>query len=268
MSEHFLKIVIPIHLLTLFSLILLFFGFVSWHWLIITFIACFFISGLGIAIGFHRLISHSSFKSSDLIRNILAYLGCLGAQGSPVFWASLHNGLHHPFADTVRDLHSPIHGKFNSYIGWQMSLRPEQIPFRIGAKLIREPFFKFLHKNYYPVFWGTVLTAAAISWKFAIFGLIIPGFLSTHQENLIDLFCHLPWAGYRNHDTRDNSVNNFILGFFAFGQGWHNNHHARPNDYNFGGDKWWEIDVCAFIIPLLQKKRLSMNVQPAQVAAE
>ena len=243
------------HLLAIFAGGLLLSGTVELHWLWFTFGGWILISGFGVAIGFHRLISHGAFNTPSVTRNMLAYLGCMGAQGSPVFWASLHNGLHHPFSDTARDLHSPVHGKFNSYIGWQIFLKPESIPFRIGARLIREPFLKFLHKNYYSVYWGTILVVALLSWKLALCGLIIPGLFSVHQENMIDLFCHLPGAGYRNHATNDRSVNNFVLGYLAFGQGWHNNHHARPADYNFGGDRWWEFDVCSVLVPLLASRK-------------
>jgi fatty-acid desaturase len=254
LSAHFKKIIIPVHLFALLAVILLVTGYVGVEVLWATLVGWILISGFGIAIGFHRLISHSSFETYPVIRNILAYLGTMGAQGSPVFWASLHNGLHHPFSDTEKDLHSPIHGKFNAYIGWQINLRPELVPFRVGARLIREPFLKFLHKNYNSVFWGSVVLMALISWPLALFGLLLPACISTHQENLIDLFCHLPSAGYRNHSTKDRSVNVYLLGYFAFGQGWHNNHHARPNHYNFGGDRWWEFDICSVLVPLIAVK--------------
>lgn len=256
MSAHFKNILIPIHGFAILAVVFLWQGVVHPAWLLASLVGWFAISGLGIAIGFHRLISHSSFQTAPAIRYALAYLGTMGAQGSAVFWASMHNGLHHPFADTERDLHSPIHGNFQAYIGWQINLKPENVPFRIGAKLIREPALKFLHKNYNLVYWGTIAVVALVSWKLAFFGLLVPGFISIHQENMIDLFCHVPWAGYRNHNTKDQSVNNFILGYLAFGQGWHNNHHARPNSFDFGGDKWWEFDICAWIVPLIATKKV------------
>ena len=255
MAAHFRNIIIPIHLFALGALYLLISGKVEVTWLWSTLIGWFLFSGFGIAIGFHRLFSHNAFVTTSLIRKILAYLGCMGAQGSPVFWASLHNGLHHPFSDTPKDLHSPVNGKFNAYIGWQIYLKPEQVPFRIGARLIREDFLKFLHKNYDRVYWGSIILVALFSWKLALFGILLPGFISIHQENCVDLFCHLRSCGYRNWDLKDNSVNVYLLGYLAFGQGWHNNHHARPTDYNFGGDKWWEFDICALLVPLIASKK-------------
>jgi stearoyl-CoA desaturase (delta-9 desaturase) len=257
LSGHFLKIIIPVHLFAIVAFAFLFMGVIETKWLWLTLAGWILISGFGVAIGFHRLISHNAFETHPFVRKVLAYLGSMGAQGSPVFWASLHNGLHHPFSDTERDLHSPVHGKFNSYIGWQIYLRPEAIPFRIGARLIREPFLKFLHKNYNLIFWGSILAVALVSWKAALCALVLPAFISVHQENMIDLFCHLPGAGYRNHKTNDRSVNNFVLGYLAFGQGWHNNHHARPADFNFGGDRWWEFDICSVLVPVLSVRKKS-----------
>ena len=253
MASHFKKIIIPIHLFFLAALYLLATKQVELYWLWFSLIGWFFISGFGVAIGFHRLFSHSAFETYPMVRNVLAYLGCLGAQGSPVFWASLHNGVHHPYSDTPKDLHSPVNGNFNAYIGWQIHLKPEDVPFRAGVRLIREPFLKFLHKNYNSVFWGSIILVSLFSWKLALFGLLVPAFISIHQENMVDLFCHLPYCGYRNHQTKDQSVNVYLLGFFAFGQGWHNNHHARPADYNFGGDRWWEFDICSILVPLISK---------------
>ena len=59
--------------------------------------------------------------------------------------------------------------------------------------------------------------------------------------------------GYRNHDTKDNSKNSFLLGVFVWGEGWHNNHHANPASYSFQ-EKFWEIDIGGWLI-----KRLDLS---------
>lgn len=259
MSSHFKQITIPVHIIGLFTIGLIVTGRIESKYLILSLIGWILISGFGIAVGFHRYFSHNAFETYPVIEKALAYLGCLGAQGSPLFWASLHNGSHHRYSDSLKDLHSPIHGKWHAYMGWQINLKPEQVPFRAGVKLARKPYQKFLHKNYNRVFWGTAIALTLVDWRLGLFGMMIPSMISIHQENLIDLFCHLPSCGYRNHDTKDQSVNVYLLGFFAFGQGWHNNHHARPNDYNFGGEKWWEFDICNILVPLIAKRPKTDN---------
>lgn len=64
-------------------------------------------SGYGISVGFHRLHSHSSFETWEPIRKFLLYLGCQGAQGSPVTWSLIHNRSHHAHTDTNKDVHTP-----------------------------------------------------------------------------------------------------------------------------------------------------------------
>ena len=257
-APHVRNIIFPIHCLGIIAIVLLYTGYIELNFLWCTFWGWVLISGFGISIGFHRLISHCSFETSPLIRGLLAYLGCMGAQGSPVFWASLHMGIHHPYSDTPRDLHSPVNGKWNSYMGWQFRLRPEQVPFRYGTKLIKEPWLRFLHTNYYKIFWGSSIFAIVIDYRLGLMGVILPALISLHQENIIDLFCHVRSWGYRNFDTPDNSVNNILLGLVAFGQGWHNNHHRFPDRYNFG-IRWFEFDICRLFVHLIaykQKKRV------------
>lgn len=254
LSEHIRKITIPIHLLALVTLILTYKGYLSTTWLPAFFVGWILICGYGIAIGYHRLISHYAFNTSPRIRSILAYLGCLGGQGSPLFWAAVHRGSHHLYSDTDKDLHSPIHGKFHAYIGWQFTLKPSQVPFRSTVDLMKIQSIVFLHKNYYKVYYTTFFILLAIKPELALYGMILPSIVSMHQENCVDLFCHLSSFGYRNYETKDLSRNVFLIGYLGFGQGWHNNHHYNPNTYDYG-NKWYEFDICKFLVwPLLRKK--------------
>ena len=62
-------------------------------------------SGYGISVGYHRLHAHHSFKTWEPIRKLLLYLGCQGAQGSPVTWTLLHNRSH-AHTDKDGDVHN------------------------------------------------------------------------------------------------------------------------------------------------------------------
>jgi stearoyl-CoA desaturase (delta-9 desaturase) len=57
--------------------------------------------------------------------------------------------------------------------------------------------------------------------------------------------------GYRNFETKEESKNTWWLAILTFGEGWHNNHHAKPGRWNFS-HKWWEIDMSAWVIRLLK----------------
>lgn len=254
LAPHFLKIILPLHVLGVVGVWMVFANSLfQWHHLIATLIGWVLISGYGIAIGYHRFLAHRSFKTYRPIEKAMVFLGCLGAQGSPIFWMSLHMGLHHPQSDTADDLHSPTRGFWSSYMGWQMFLQKTNAPLKTGFHLTADPFYKFLHKNYYKVVWVPVVVLGSISPVWCLFALVLPMIISMHQENLINSICHCRSMGYKNFETSDNSVNNVVLGLLCFGQGWHNNHHARPREYNFGYH-WYEVDPAKYLIAPIMRR--------------
>lgn len=250
---HIRKVFLPAHCLAVAALAAL--PFVSPQVLWMTLLGWILFSGCGIAVGYHRLFSHRAFKVSRPVEIFLLVCGAFGSQGSSIFWAALHRGYHHPHADTERDIHSPIHGKLHAYMGWIFKIRPDSVSMKYAIDLLRDPAHVWVHKNYVRLLWIPVCASALVSWEISLYFFALPMVIAVHQENLVDLLCHTrnPF-GYRNHDTRDNSVNNVVLGLFAWGQGWHNNHHKRPADFNFGGDRWYEFDPCRLIIPLIRKR--------------
>jgi stearoyl-CoA desaturase (delta-9 desaturase) len=161
--------------------------------------------------------------------------------------------LHHPFSDQEADLHSPTGGYFHAFMGWQFKFRSEQAPFMAAKDLLRDRFQVFLHKHYTAIFWTPILLVSCYSLEIAASCFIFPVFLSMHGENIINTFCHSPKIGYRNFATPDQSRNVSLLGWLLFGQGWHNNHHRHPRKYDYGGERWYEFDICSLIVPLLRK---------------
>ena len=65
--------------------------------------------------------------------------------------------------------------------------------------------------------------------------------------------------GYRTYETRDNSRNLWWVGLLAWGEGWHNNHHAAPTSARHG-HKWWEFDVAWLSIRVLMLLGLAKKV--------
>jgi stearoyl-CoA desaturase (delta-9 desaturase) len=175
----------------------------------------------------------------------------MGGQHSPIWWVSLHNRLHHPYADRIEDLHSPIHGKFHAYIGWMFSIDPKKVNFIRSGELVKDRSHMFFHKNYLKIFWGSIFFFYLVLDLATLLTLIIiPIFLAMHQENIVNVFCHLPTVGYRNFDTNDNSRNIHLLGLLFWGQGYHNNHHAYPKKYDFAM-KRGEFDICKYVVPFI-----------------
>lgn len=268
LAPHFLKIFLPLNLLALFAWGLFFWN-LSWTNFALLLCGWILIGGYGIAIGHHRLFSHRSFKTYAPVEKVLLVLGLLAGQGSSLFWVAVHRGLHHPFSDTERDLHSPIHGYFSAYLGWQMHLDAKKVNFKHCGPLIHDKWHVFFHKNYTRIFWGIILTTVLLNWHVGLFMLVLPSFISMHTENCVDLFCHLKSLGYRNFNTNDNSVNIWWLGVFGFGQGWHNNHHFSPSSACYGM-KWWEFDLTRLLVFFIRRpeRKLqprTLNASPSQI---
>ena len=212
------------------------------------------VSGLGIAVGFHRIYSHKTHELPEWLDNLILLLGTLGGQGSSISWVAVHRGYHHRFSDTPKDLHSPVNGFWNSVIGWYWKLTPETINHKYAVDLLRRPNHVLVHRHYIIHLWSCVVFIAALYPLFGWTPLFLYGsvlFISLVQDNLVNSLCHLTKVGYANFDVGDRSRNFWLLGYFGWGQGWHNNHHALPAQFDFGV-KWWEFDPCRLWLPFLK----------------
>jgi stearoyl-CoA desaturase (delta-9 desaturase) len=50
------------------------------------------------------------------------------------------------------------------------------------------------------------------------------------------------------------------VGLLAWGEGWHNNHHAFEASARHGLE-WWQIDITWYIIAAMEKLKLITNVK-------
>lgn len=252
--EYLLKLWVPLHLLAIVGIVAAIMTGLSPWWLVLTIIGWVLVSGLGSAVGLHRILSHNAIPTTKLTKRVLGTIGCFAGHGSPMFWVALHRGYHHAHADTPKDYHSPTMGKFNAYMGWMFKMGPKAINMKYAIDLARDNYQVWLHRNYYAIVWTSIIVLALFSWQASLFFLVLPMVYGIHQDCCVNLFCHLRSCGYRSYDTSDNSVNVYLLGLFAWGQGWHNNHHEHPNRFNFG-ERWWEIDATRIFIPFIKATR-------------
>ncbi len=251
LNSYFWIIFLPLHLMFIASIFWT--NFNSTFWLT-AFILWILLSGYGIGAGFHRLLAHKAYDTTYFFRTLITYFGSLGVQGSPVFWVNIHRGYHHAHSDKLKDIHSPIHGKVWAYLFWPIKVHFKDIQFRWASDLLRDPIQRFLHYQYFWVIWATWILALLISPAF-FFALLWAQLITLHQEFSVNLFCHCKNLGYRNFDTDDQSNNIYIFGLLFWGVGYHNNHHAKPHDLNFG-KKWFEIDFTKFLIWAIRNKTI------------
>lgn len=211
------------------------------------------LSGFGVGVALHRLLSHKSFKTYDSIKNLLSILSCFCIQGSPLFWVSVHRGYHHRFSDTVRDLHSPVHGKLSSYFLWFCKIDPSSISFRSAPDLLRSRLHIALSKYYFPIIWSGWILSYMLS-PTVFFSLVIAQAITMHLEYCVNTWCHIDGipGAYRNFDTKDRSQNYWLFGLLCWGIGYHNNHHHKPNDYNFGHTPR-EFDPTTLLVKMVMK---------------
>lgn len=250
---------VPAWIFGISTIYLLLVGTIPAYYLIATFIMWVLVCGLGIAVGYHRVFSHRTYTLPTWKENIILFFATFAGQGGSIFWAALHRGYHHPHSDTKIDIHSPIvHGKLHSFVGWYYFITESTNPVNIkyAVDLLRKKNHVFFHKHYLKILWMVPALVALVDWKLSLTGFWLVTLLGLTQDNLVNVFGHLKgYIGYRNFNTKDNSHNNFLLGYLAWGQGWHNNHHYDPKSYDFGSKisgKWYEFDPCKIFIPFLK----------------
>lgn len=249
---------IPAMILGISTIGLLFAGIIPMYYLWFTFIMWILVCGLGIAVGYHRVFSHKTHSLPKWKENILLFLATFAGQGASIFWIALHRGYHHPHSDTLKDLHSPVaYNKLNAFIGWQYKITEATNPVNLkyAVDLLRKSNHLWFHNHYLKILWGIPILVAIFNWHLALTAFCLVTFIGVLQDNTVNVYGHVKgWFGYRNFETDDQSQNNILLGYLAWGQGWHNNHHYAPRSYDFGksvSGKWWEWDPSRIFLPLL-----------------
>ena len=234
------------------------------------------ISSVGITIGYHRYFTHRSFKTSKPMVAIFAALGAMAVEGPVLQWVADHRR-HHQHSDEDGDPHSPhlhgagiwssIQGMWHAHLGWMLNPKPKGSMRYIGDlrkdKLVRKMSKQFpawvLVGLLIPAVLGGLLTW---SWMGVLLGFIWGGlvriFFVHHVTWSINSVCHI-W-GQQPFDTRDYSRNNVLMGVFALGEGWHNNHHAFQSSARHGL-RWWELDLSYIIILAMSKIGLVYDVK-------
>jgi sn-1 stearoyl-lipid 9-desaturase len=230
--------------------------------LIVLFIVFYTLHGLGVTVGYHRLLSHRAFKCAKFVEYFFVMLGYLAFEGSPIWWTAIHRA-HHKHVDTPLDPHSPRYGLWHSYFGWLFELEyPDHIvPAEQCKDLLNDPIYRFFEQNgnlqrmNFCNFTINLLVRgvlwAIFGWQVALMSLLA-GLAVIQIPLMLNVACHLPQLGYKNFVTKDDGVNVWWVGILAFGEGWHNNHHAYPGSARNGMRKF-EIDMSYMVIKLMKR---------------
>jgi sn-1 stearoyl-lipid 9-desaturase len=234
--------------------------------------------GVGITLGYHRLLTHKSFKLNRWLAYFMVTGGYFCLMGAPITWVGVHR-LHHQKSDLEGDPHSPRDGFLHSLYEWMFDMKRYQSNeelLRQTPDLMTDPFYRALgYKHEAPVavlclalnILFRVFIFCAFGWIALAANLFAMGFVFLSTQ-LVNAVCHYPHAGYRLWDTRDDSLNVWWVGILAVGEGWHNNHHAVPKSAKHGM-AWWEIDVTWMTIWVFEKLGLAREViRPPKLPAK
>jgi stearoyl-CoA desaturase (Delta-9 desaturase) len=219
---------------------------------IILFLSFYLATGLGVTIGFHRLLAHRGFECSRYLKWLGAFWGTAALQGGPIWWVSVHRK-HHQVSDGEGDPHSPVNDFWYGHIGWmfQRSGLP-QYP-ALAHDLSQDKFLAWLDRGVnsgIPWFLTLVVCFCIGGVSGVVWGAVVRTLFVWHATWSVNSICH-KW-GSRPHPTQENSGNVWWVGLWALGEGWHNNHHACPRAA-IHGFHWWEIDLSGYVIRLLEK---------------
>ncbi len=224
-------------------------------------------AGIGVTVGYHRMLTHTGFQASPLLRAVLLIFGVWSIQGSPISWAAIHLK-HHAYSDTDQDPHSPVRSFYYAHMGWLFSgFRVD--PSSYAKAQLNDPVARFVSRT---AFWwallGLLLPLAIGGWTGLLWGTGVRVFLLHHVTWAVNSVCHT--FGSRPFRTgEDQSTNNAIIGLLGLGEGWHNNHHAFPRSV-YHGLRRWEIDVSGYLISMMERLRLIRDPYkvPKHVVAE
>lgn len=221
------------------------------------------LTGQGVTVGFHRMLTHRSFETHPVVKALLLILGTMAFETSPIMWASTHIE-HHANSDQEGDPHSPLVSLWHAHIGWFFTHTPNVDKY--GKWLRKDAVVVWVDRTY--LLWLVLSLAIPFAiggWSGLLWGGLVRIFIVHHGTWSVNSICHA--FGTRPFATPDASRNNWIVAFISMGEGWHNNHHAFPRSA-FHGLRWWQLDVSGYLIRSLEVLGLAWNVQRVRLEDE
>jgi stearoyl-CoA desaturase (delta-9 desaturase) len=236
------------------------------HWSDLALLATMYtLTAFGLTIGYHRMLTHRSFRPHPVMKFVLLVLGAIAVEAPPIEWAAVHIK-HHAQSDREGDPHSPLEGLFHAHVGWLFKGN-FPAPEVYCRHLLKDPITVLVNRTF--LLWialSFVILYLLGGWTGVLWGGLVRIFLGHHVTFSVNSICHT--FGKREFETNDRSRNEWIVGLLGFGEGWHNNHHAFPRSA-FHGLHWWQVDFSGYIIWVLERLGLAHDlyrVSPALLA--
>src|SRR5215211_3999271 len=231
----------------------------------------------GVTVGYHRLLTHRSFRTHKATEYLFAILGSMAVQGSVIAWVADHRK-HHAHTDVEGDPHSPhvghgdgiggvLRGLWHAHTGWLLSQHGRADWKKYAPDLYEDPGMRLINRRFVslvflglaiPALAGYLLTGTLLGAATGLlWGGLVRVFFVHHVTWSVNSVCH--FLGSRRFDVEDQSTNVFWLALPSLGESWHHNHHAFPRSAVHGLRRW-ELDPSAVLIAAMERVGLAWNV--------
>jgi stearoyl-CoA desaturase (delta-9 desaturase) len=238
------------------------------------FVVMYVVTGLGITVGYHRLLTHRAFHVSKPVEYAFAVAGTMAVEGPPIAWVADHRK-HHAHTDVEGDPHSPhvghgsgLKGLWFAHSGWLMKTQGNADFRKYAPDVCEDKGMRWISRHFLQLAGLGLLIPFALgffahgfSLTAALWTLLWAGFVRIffihHVTWSINSICH--FFGRRRFDIEDKSTNVAWLSLVTFGESWHHNHHAFPRSARQGLGRW-ELDPSAMFIWTLEKAGIASNV--------
>ena len=215
-----------------------------------------------ITAGYHRAYSHGAYKIKKSVEYIILLFGTLATQGSVLRWSFEHR-LHHRFVDTNKDPYSIKKGFWYAHVLWLFD-RERKIDEKVVQDLLKNKRIMFQHKYYgWLLLALNVMVIGIVGFATGdflgafVFGFLVRTFIVHHTTWSINSFAHT--IGSKRFSKEQSAVDNWLVAFITFGEGYHNYHHTFASDYR-NGIKWWQFDPTKWLVWSLAKLGLAKDL--------
>jgi stearoyl-CoA desaturase (Delta-9 desaturase) len=235
------------------------------------------LTAFGVTVGFHRMLTHRSFRTSKPVEYLFASLGSMAVQGPVINWVADHRK-HHAHTDEEGDPHSPhvgqgkgiagaVRGLLHAHVGWLVTDHGRSERDRYARDLVEDRGMLAINASFGPLVLLGLAVPFALGWLITgelrgaltalLWGGLVRIFLLHHVTWSINSICH--FFGRRRFAVEDHSTNVWWLALPSMGEAWHHNHHTFPRSAKHGLGRF-ELDPSGWLIALMEKLGLVWDV--------
>lgn len=213
-------------------------------------VVLYYVTGMSITAGYHRLFSHRTYKANNFVKLMLLLFGAATFQNSALKWSADHR-VHHNHVDDEKDPYNINKGFWYAHIGW-IFFQEKALETKFPKDLTNDPLVMWQHRNYYwlcvamgfifPTVCGYFLGSALGGFALAGLARVV---VVHHCTFFINSLCHI--VGTRPYTDTNTARDSALMAVLSYGEGYHNYHHFFPTDYR-NGVKWYHFDPTKWLI--------------------